>query len=137
MFLLPSQVPVFTFSEKGKEKSTCSVVVTFQKVVCCSVIVHKYFRSFDILGSEVLTLLLVNQVHVSIYQDRFFTKEISFEKNVKRNVVVIVQKVGCCSVLIHGYFRNYPAPFPNQSAFCSGPPSFHICIALSLMIFLL
>lgn len=24
-------------------KSTCSFVVTFQKVVCCSVIVHKYF----------------------------------------------------------------------------------------------
>lgn len=60
MFLLPSEVLIFTFSEKGKEKSTCSVVVTFQKVFSCSVIVHKYFRSFDILGSEVLTLLLVN-----------------------------------------------------------------------------
>ena len=61
----------------------------------------------------------------------FFTKEISFQKNVKRDVVVVLKKVGCCSVLIHGYFRNYPAPFPNQSAFCCGPPSFFdICIAL-------
>ena len=76
--------------EKGKEKSKCSVVVvTFQKVVCRSVIVHKYFRSFDILGSEVFTLLLVNQVHVSIYQDGYFTKGISFQKNVKRNVVIV------------------------------------------------
>ena len=60
MFLLPSSVPVFTFSENDKEKHTCSVVFTFQKVVCCSVIVHKYIRSFDILGPEVLTLLLVS-----------------------------------------------------------------------------
>ena len=31
---------------------------------------------------------------------------------------------------MHRYFRNYPAPFPNQSAFCCGPPFFDICITL-------